>query len=263
LTALLAATVVACPSSKTTTDPEGPTNPDLQPLSENTLVFKRFVRKDSSGGQVFHLYTYDTVSKKETLLSNLDDTGTHGTDPLGHMAISPDRRSIAFAALFRPTQADLDTGLIALAEAIWTVSADGQVFKRLTPPFDDGAPRCTADAECVSGTSGSGTLLDEIRADSNLAQQPAEWLPDGTAALFLVTSGDKSAGAIFSMDLATGELSQIAYAAGLTSFALAPDGKKMALCVVDSNGQHLLLADRTTPDAPPTPLAENGCHPAW
>ena len=50
---------------------------------------------------------------------------------------------------------------------------------------------------------------------------------------------------------------------GGEGFALAPDGKRIALCVVDSSGQHLLLADRAAPDVPPTPLVENGCHPAW
>ncbi len=373
---MLFALAVACPSpnNSTTIPGGGSTNADIQPLSEDTLVFWRF--KDENGLDVIHLYAYDTASKKETLLSNLDDDGKSGTDHVGHLSISPDRRWIAFAAFFRPTQADLNIGLAT--QSIWVVSADGKVFKRLTLPMDDGAKSCTTDNECVSGgycqglaghshcrprnfnmevdtptwtpdgqtvyfnftetwwtsggmlaggafphsvpatggadtfyqltndsglcqtysdpsvspdgksmivnhaecggdgvyihdvpPSGSGTLLVSIPSNSRSFDQPAEWLPDSSAALVLLTTTDGTvddAGAPVDIGavVATSDAKKVVFdTVGLGSFALAPDGKRIALCVADSSGMRLLLADRTAPHVSPTPLLENGCHPAW
>lgn len=115
------------------------------PLPKGTLLFKRVVRS-----HVEHIYAYDTVANQERLITKLDDTGTTGTGTEVYgLALSPDRRWIAFVALFRPSQADYNTGLST--SAVWVVSVDGQTFRRVsaTVPNPYSSTPCTTDTNCA------------------------------------------------------------------------------------------------------------------
>src|SRR5205085_11432969 len=105
----------------------------------------------SSSSPVAHdLVAFDAASRQERLITNLKDSGA-GTSVWGH-SISPDRKSLAFTAFFRPTQQDFDTGLAT--EQLWVVGMDGQGFRRLTPTTPNtgtSSTTCTIDATCLSG----------------------------------------------------------------------------------------------------------------
>lgn len=78
------------------------------------------------------LMALDLETGDEAIITDLTDDGSDGWEIKG-FSISPDRRRIALASLYNPTQADVATGLAT--RAIWTLAADGSDFRRLTPTF--------------------------------------------------------------------------------------------------------------------------------
>jgi Tol biopolymer transport system component len=115
----------------------------IQPLANTAFVYIRYVR---SGG-IGHLYTYDLATKRSQLISQLDDDGQRGTTLTRHVDLSPDRRWVAFSAVFRPSGGDQEF----LTEALWVVSVDGKHFRRVTEPLSDPHKiKCNTDADCVS-----------------------------------------------------------------------------------------------------------------
>jgi Tol biopolymer transport system component len=112
------------------------------PLPTTSFVFAKILRRGQPERWDNHLYAFDKLTGEEHLISVLDDNGMTGTWLQG-LAISPDRRWIAFAAdNFRLDDADRTVGIQTMG-SIWLVSVDGKQFKRLTPPF-------ALDAACFS-----------------------------------------------------------------------------------------------------------------
>lgn len=68
----------------------------------------------------------------EALITDLTGDGSSGWNIEG-FSISPDRKRVALASLYGPTDEDVATGLAS--RAIWTLSVDGTDFQRLTPTF--------------------------------------------------------------------------------------------------------------------------------
>jgi hypothetical protein len=120
-------------------------------LKESELVFEhRVARGTRPGDHAAHLYAVDVTTATERLVTNLDDDGQKIGGLFG-VAVSPDRRRIAFGSkTFRATADDSKFGFSS--GMIWTVSANGSDFQRLTPPYDsqvrDAGP-CTRDADCA------------------------------------------------------------------------------------------------------------------
>lgn len=121
-------------------DPEGnpASAPDAPPLPASAFVF---VRQPRAG--VTHLYIHDTATGESRLLSALDDS----TDDV-RAALSPDRKLVAFTGLFRPSTADLATGVAQ--PSAWVVSVDGQRYRRVTDtvPIPDAGFPCTSNDVC-------------------------------------------------------------------------------------------------------------------
>lgn len=141
LLALLLALVVAAACS----DPDEDGEPDpgsITPLPKTAFVYIKYPRASNVG----HIYSYDLATKKDTLISKLDDNGITGTSS-PDVALSPDRRWIALRAFFRPEAKDTSGGLTI--PSIWKLSVDGKLFKRLTAPIPNpNTITCTHDAQC-------------------------------------------------------------------------------------------------------------------
>ena len=115
---------------------------DSATLPRTAFVYVKFVRSS-----VGHIYSHDLATGKSTLITKLDDDGTTGTAS-PQIAMSPDRRWIAFRALFRPNDKDKADGLAK--PSIWKVSVDGKHFARVTDPLPNpNNITCTTDAQCV------------------------------------------------------------------------------------------------------------------
>ncbi len=129
----------------TCSDPDEGDEPNpssITPLAKTAFVYIKYPR----GSNVGHIHSYDLATKKDTLITKLDDNGTTGTaSPQG--TLSPDRRWIAFRAFFRPEAKDTSSGLAM--PSIWKVSVDGKHFKRLTTPLPNpNTITCTHDSQC-------------------------------------------------------------------------------------------------------------------
>jgi hypothetical protein len=112
-------------------------------VPETSFVYAQEVRPG-----VHHIMAFDLDTQATTLVSSLDDNGSSGTK-LESLAISPDRAWIAFTAYFRVDPADLTGASGAPTEAIWQVSADGKLFRRVSAPLPALPSRaCTVDLEC-------------------------------------------------------------------------------------------------------------------
>jgi hypothetical protein len=96
-------------------------------LPLTAFVYVKHVRD-----KVDHIQAYDTATAKDWTITTLDDDGsTKGTAVVGRLAISSDRKRIAFAATFRTNLGD--EVFVGDAQAIWVTTADGVGFTRVTP----------------------------------------------------------------------------------------------------------------------------------
>lgn len=100
---------------------------DAPVLPEGVLLYVYHQTADSDLLIARHLESGD-----EAIITDLTGDGSSGWEIDG-FSISPDRRRIALASLYAPTEADVATGLAT--RAIWTLAADGTDFVRLTPTF--------------------------------------------------------------------------------------------------------------------------------
>ena len=80
------------------------------------------------------LIAADLQTGKQRVVTDLRGDGSDGWEIWG-AAISPDRRRIAVASLFDPTDEDVATKLAT--RRIWTFNTDGGDFQRLTPVFEN------------------------------------------------------------------------------------------------------------------------------
>lgn len=112
----------------TTHDTEGNTGTgNASAIPEGTLLYVYHQTADSD-----LLVARDLETGDEVVITDLTGDGSSGWDIEG-FALSPDRRRIALASLYNPTDDDVATGLAT--RAIWTLSTDGTDFQRLTPTF--------------------------------------------------------------------------------------------------------------------------------
>jgi hypothetical protein len=153
-------------------------------LGITELVFeRRLPRGTRAGDHVAHIYAMDVNSRTERLLSNLDDDGQR-TGALHGLAVSPDRRRIAFASkAFRATAEDSKFGFSS--GAIWAVDASGNDFQRLTPPYDsqvrDAGP-CTRDSDCAELYTCQ--MARCVRATFGMGYSAPVFSSDGTKVFF-------------------------------------------------------------------------------
>ena len=110
-------------------DAGAPGAPSGTALPTNALLYVYSDTVDSDW-----LVARDLRTGKERLVTDLRSDGSDGWEIWGH-SLSPDRRRIAIASLFDPTQEDVDTGLAT--RRIWTFGVDGSDFERLTPVFEN------------------------------------------------------------------------------------------------------------------------------
>lgn len=111
--------------------PDGGTEGEGPVLPPGTLLY---LRGDGADSDV--IVAHDLASGNERVVTDLTEDGSSGWEIWG-IALSPDRRRIAFASLFSPTSEDTATGLAT--RAIWTVATDGTRFRRLTPTVPNDA----------------------------------------------------------------------------------------------------------------------------
>jgi hypothetical protein len=96
---------------------------DALPLT--SMVFGKSVVV--AGATQRHLYAYDLGTHALRLISDLEGKGFDAC------SISPDRRTIAINTYgFRAEPQEPQSG--PAAQMIWSISADGKTYKRLTPP---------------------------------------------------------------------------------------------------------------------------------
>jgi hypothetical protein len=108
--------------------PDGNTGTDSSPaIPEGVLLYVYHQTADND-----LLLARDLESGDEVLITDLTGDGSSGWNIEG-FSVSPDRRRIALASLYGPTDEDVATGLAT--RAIWTLAANGTDFERLTPTF--------------------------------------------------------------------------------------------------------------------------------
>jgi hypothetical protein len=120
-------------------------------LGPSEIVFEKRQPRGTRPGDYFaHIYALDVTTRAERLLTNLDDDDTK-TGIVYGLSVSPDRRKIAFGSkTFRTTPDDNKFGFSS--GILWTVSANGREFQRITPSYDSqirDAGSCTRDADCA------------------------------------------------------------------------------------------------------------------
>jgi hypothetical protein len=144
----------------------------ISALPSTAFVFVKTVRKETD-----HIFAYDTATNTATLISALDDNGTSGTHVYG-IAISPDRKWVAFTGIFRPS---LDDAKALTPDAVWIVSVDGSTYRRLTAPIPntDTTP-CTVDAQYQPLGEVCNTSLGQCRkALFSMDLYSPAWAPSG------------------------------------------------------------------------------------
>lgn len=105
--------------------------PVAAPLSNSTFLYVKHVDTDHDT-----LMAWDAAADEQRVITDLTGDGSSGWEIAGY-AISPDRRSIALASLYEPTQEDVDSN--TLGRRIFTLASDGSGFKRLTPVWPNGS----------------------------------------------------------------------------------------------------------------------------
>jgi hypothetical protein len=144
----------------------------------STFVFERWTgRKAADFGYTNELHAYDFPTRKERLISKLDETAV----TLGH-AISPDRRWIAFGARqFRPTLPEIEHKV----SAIWAMTPDGTTFRRLSPNlvFNDKTDlTCSESSACPWGEDCRGGKC--VFTNLSVTTSSPVWSPDGHSIFF-------------------------------------------------------------------------------
>jgi hypothetical protein len=128
------------------------------PLPEKTFLFQKRLRRAGTtiGKRLYpsyacHIYAYDLASRTQRLIDKLDDDGVGTTRGCGRLALSPDRRWVAFGSGFSKRIPDDNPPNGFKAGVLEAMSVDGKQTKRLTPrlPDDFGvAAGCTGNRDC-------------------------------------------------------------------------------------------------------------------
>lgn len=152
---------------------------DVTPLGPNELIFIKEVSDDAD-----QIYAFNVTSRTERRISALDDDGG---DEIGSVALSPDRKLIAFASYYRLDPATIPDDAFP-TEAIHLMSVDGKYLGQLSPPIP-GPPTnsCTTDADCIDGyVCFDFGRCSEPRPTASLFG--LSWAPDQSAVWFEVSS---------------------------------------------------------------------------
>ncbi len=117
---------------------------EIPPLSEAEVAYMTY-----TDGAYDAIRVVDTTTGEDRLLSDLDGGEGFG---LSSVAMSPDRRSVAFSAYFRLDEADLPSSGGLPHPGIWRVGADGEGYEEIAPPLQqmEGGSSCSSDADCAS-----------------------------------------------------------------------------------------------------------------
>jgi Tol biopolymer transport system component len=220
------------------------------PLPLTTLVFAKTVRSGAN-----HLYAYDIATNAATRISVLDDDGLTGTIVNG-IALSPDRKWIAFAATFRPSATDVGASA-ATSDAIWLVSVDGSTYRRLTPTFPNAyTTPCSADIACTAMGMTCNLTYQQCRYKNfTMTVENPSWAPSGDTVWFdyqegwNLLDGTYAGGGSLANVSSTGGSPNIVASADPCLFTLGPSldptGTKIAairvLCTNEADG--LVLFD--------------------
>jgi hypothetical protein len=163
-----------------------------EPLPETTFAFFRDVREGTTW-KASHLYSIDLNTKAERLITTFPESGGTGGPIITGLAVSPDRRQIAFgSAHFRPTIEDKLRPF--QAGMLWAVSSDGRTFTRLTPVITEDyhlGDRCGAGV----GSCGYGESCDPdpggghrcVRPNLRVSYGYPAWSADGKTVFFSQT----------------------------------------------------------------------------
>ena len=113
----------------------------ITPLPASTFVYYRMTKEGDKS--YAHLWSYDVLSRETRLISKLDNSISSFRSIAGdRVAISPDRKWVAFSADFRPSKAD--DFLAGRTSMIWKVSVDGDQFVRISAPLTDWRKPCSS-----------------------------------------------------------------------------------------------------------------------
>jgi hypothetical protein len=154
----------------------------IEPLPETAFVFQRMVRQGDK--LVSHICTFDLASNSERVISKLDQDIGRGDD-IREMAVSPDRRWIAFSSVvFRITNADFK--FMYFQDILWALSVDGKILRRLTGPpvaaLNQSGIACAADSQCPGDdVCRSGKC---VKNNFNIDYTNIVWAPDGKSVFF-------------------------------------------------------------------------------
>jgi Tol biopolymer transport system component len=153
----------------------------ITPLAPNSFVFVRGKYREDTKTWMAQIWAYDLDNRTEKLVTDFG-----GTFPLsgvtGSVALSPDRRWVAFSGFYQPTSFIFE----AHVRLLWKVSVDGKKFVRLTPPTDP-RPMCSQAMSC-SGPAQK--MCESGRCMPHgwiYAHEAPAWTPDGTLVVFHIT----------------------------------------------------------------------------
>ena len=164
-----------------TTAPGGLPGNQLAPLPPNTFVFVKLFSRGTE--RAAHLFSYDLTSRVQRLISKLDDDVGRGDEITG-LTVAPGRRWVTFSSRsFRLSAPEIAAGFPTAA--VWSVSVDGKLYARMTPPLLEGAgsgrscsttSNCTGAENCQRGRC----LLPSFR----ISVTSPVWAPDGNTLYF-------------------------------------------------------------------------------
>jgi hypothetical protein len=114
----------------------------ITPLPDSSFVYLH--REDTI---TTHLRAFDTKTGTSSLITAFDNR-TSGTN-VKSIALSRDRKWVAFAAFFRVSDEEQQTQTTMPTPPVWIVSVDGKTFKRVAPPFAPPPGKaCRSDLDC-------------------------------------------------------------------------------------------------------------------
>ena len=176
-----AATPTVSGGPPATATPAGTLQP-MTPLPVEVLLFERAV---SASPRLVHLYALDLRTGESRLFTDFPAEGQTGATVWG-VDISPDRRWVVFAALFRPSLDDFvnATG----SEIVWLVGSDGETFVRLSPPTPDlGATwtTCSQDPDCPDAQFCGSEGYCRLTFQTYEVTDPS-WSPDGSGVVYAI-----------------------------------------------------------------------------
>jgi Tol biopolymer transport system component len=153
---------------------------EVAPLDPAEFIFLRSYLPPDANDRRVQIWSYHAGTGKERLLSDL--AGDLRLNSMaGGLALSPDRKWVAFAARFRPTDHP-DFG--AFTRMIWKVRIDGELAVQVTPNLADPRASCRMDTECVGAADHECDNGKCTPYAWRYGYEHPNWAPDGGTLLF-------------------------------------------------------------------------------